>query len=458
MYYRTQCALIAATLLLLVPSVSQAATLRVTPSSATVSAGGSISETVDVSSTDQALNAISGTISFPSNLLQVVSISKDTSVLSLWVQDPSYSNSSGTITWSGIVPNPGYQGGSSPVLRVLFRARTPGSATVAFSSSAVLANDGNGTDILTSASPATITITGAHVQAPPAAASSAILPTTITSSSHPDQTQWYKLSHAVFDWTISPGATAIQTGYDQNAEGIPDTLSTTPFTHKELDSPDGIWYFHVREEVAGSWGPIATYRVQIDTVAPLPFAITFPNGTSTSMGNSLVVQFADTDALSGIDHYVLSLDGSNSVVTADVGNQPYALSVTPGSHVLVVQAFDKAGNSATTQTQFTVASAVVWTSWLTTLFSAGWLVVNIISLILIAVAVLLTVVFLTRNLYAQLVAYQQNLRNDFAALKGLLAKSKHSMSIEELKLIDGLKTLLKEWEEHIEQGMEEHPN
>ena len=80
------------TLLFILPSATRAATLSLAPTNVTVPFGTSITETIIVSSANQALNAVSGTLSFPTEFLQVISVSKVSSVLSLWVVDPIFSN------------------------------------------------------------------------------------------------------------------------------------------------------------------------------------------------------------------------------------------------------------------------------------------------------------------------------------------------------------------------------
>ena len=65
------------------------------------------------------MNAASGVISFPADKLEVVSLSKTGSVFTLWVQEPSFSNSAGTINFEGIVLNPGFIGaaGKTPTIK-----------------------------------------------------------------------------------------------------------------------------------------------------------------------------------------------------------------------------------------------------------------------------------------------------------------------------------------------------
>src|SRR5271157_4464005 len=71
---------------------ASAASLSLSPQSGTYSIGQSFTEAVYVSSPDEAMNTAQGTISFPTDKLSVLSVSKANSIMTLWVQDPSFSN------------------------------------------------------------------------------------------------------------------------------------------------------------------------------------------------------------------------------------------------------------------------------------------------------------------------------------------------------------------------------
>jgi len=145
---------------LMVPAATHAASLYLSPASESVTSGQTFMVTVGVSSADQAMNAVSGDLAFPSSQLQVLSISKSNSIIDWWVQDPSFANSAriGTINFKGIILNPGFTGSVGPIITITFRAIAPGSVPVSFLDGLVLANDGNGTDILTTMRPAAFTI------------------------------------------------------------------------------------------------------------------------------------------------------------------------------------------------------------------------------------------------------------------------------------------------------------
>ena len=92
------------------------------------------------------INAVSGTLSFPENLLRVISISKEGSIVNLWTQDPTIGR--GSVLFEGIILNPGFQGSGGLIFRATFEAKTSGTAQFNFSKGAILANDGRGTNIL----------------------------------------------------------------------------------------------------------------------------------------------------------------------------------------------------------------------------------------------------------------------------------------------------------------------
>lgn len=139
---------ILATILIGLPFSVSADTLFLSPARATSAVGQTLSVKVFVSSPSQAVNAFSSTIKFPTDKLKVDSISKAGSILTLWVEEPAFSNTDGTIKFEGVIPNPGYTGSSGTLVTINFRPLTTGTAEVKFSGGAVLANDGNGTNIL----------------------------------------------------------------------------------------------------------------------------------------------------------------------------------------------------------------------------------------------------------------------------------------------------------------------
>lgn len=133
---------------LLVPLIANAqGTLTLSPSSGSYKVGESFSVLVNLNSGGESVNASTGQISFDNTRLQVVSLGYSQSIFNLWAENPSFSNSAGTINFSGGLPSPGFTGASGGVLRITFKAKAIGQAPANFLSGSILANDGQGTNI-----------------------------------------------------------------------------------------------------------------------------------------------------------------------------------------------------------------------------------------------------------------------------------------------------------------------
>lgn len=134
--------------------------------------GGTVGQTLSVSvlvsaQNEESLNGVSTRVEFPTDKFTLLSLSKAGSVITFWAEEPSFSNSAGTASLEGIIPNPGYSGQGGRVITLVFQVKAPGTATLSFSGASVLANDGRGTNILTSAAPRTLSLS-TSAQVPPA--------------------------------------------------------------------------------------------------------------------------------------------------------------------------------------------------------------------------------------------------------------------------------------------------
>jgi len=347
-------------------SFAQAASLYFSPSSGSYAAGEQFPVGVYVSSSDQTMNAASGVISFPKDILEIVSLSKSGSIFSLWVQEPSFSNSAGTINFEGIVLNPGFTGSSGKIVTINFKAKTNGSAPLSFSSGSVLANDGKGTNILSSLGSAQFTLGGVAPSAPETIAPPAIsgVPSApqISSLTHPDPDKWYAKKDAKFTWPVPAGVTSVRLLVGKIPAATPTVIYKSAISEKEItDLTDGIWYFHAQFRNANGWGEISHFRFQIDTQPPEPFSIIVNEKTTSNSQPS--ISFGTTDSLSGIDYYKIKIGESDSfsfppganMEAAVIEKNSYTLPPQdPGKHTIYVQAFDKAGNLTSASDEFTI--------------------------------------------------------------------------------------------------------
>lgn len=328
------------------------AALYLSPSSGSFGIGKTFSVSVYVSSVEQAMNAVSGAIAYPQDKLEAVSIAKSGSIISLWVVEPSMQNNIGRVNFEGIVLNPGFIGSDGKVLTVTFKAKTAGTARLSFSVSSVLANDGLGTNILSSIGSAQFTLGGEvtpEAVAPKAEAASvsstAPQALVITSSTHPDQNSWYQNSNPDFSWTLASDITAVNFLADQKPTTNPGTISDGLLTktgYTEVD--DGVWYFHLRLKNKIGWGSVAHFRFQIDTGKPDSLEVAELERTDlTDPHVKFTIQAIDS--LSGLDRFEIKLDDlavQEWQPTADNVYETPAL--TYGQHQMEVKAMDKAGN------------------------------------------------------------------------------------------------------------------
>lgn len=342
-----------------------AATLRMSPGSADLNVGGTTTLSVVVNSEGVSVNNAEGTISFPSDLFEIVSISKAGSVFSLWIEEPAFSNSSGTISFNGGVPTPGFNGSAGRVLSFVVRAKKAGSGEFSFSSSAVRANDGLGTDILTSRTISEINVEAVipkqvevapkpKVEVKPVVTpvNSTLQAPVIISSTNPDQEAWYSSTSATFNWDIPNTATLIQTAYNKTPDSTPTITYDSSVSQKTLTGLlDRVFYFHLRYQDGGKWSPVAHYKFKIDTLAPEPFT-----PTVRAFEGKNLLKLEATDASSGIDRYSVQIDEKPIVIVSpnELINNEYTLPIlTEGQRNLTVIAYDKAGNNRNVKIVFT---------------------------------------------------------------------------------------------------------
>lgn len=107
------------------------------------------------------VNAMSATLAFPPDLLEVVSISKERSFLDLWTEETAIREDVGEVHWSGGTFRKGGITGTSTALTLRVRARRPGNAQVYFKEAQILASDGYGTAVETVDTPFTYEIADA---------------------------------------------------------------------------------------------------------------------------------------------------------------------------------------------------------------------------------------------------------------------------------------------------------
>lgn len=329
---------------------ADAAVLHMRPSQTNVAVGNITNVQVTVDTLGKVINNAESAIQFPTDLLEVVSIDQTSSIFSLWVENPSFSNTAGQITFNGGVPNPGFQGGNGKVISVIFRAKKAGTASVIFLNSAIRENDGLGTDILSGKTGSEITIRSPKVK--PIEDSSFVM----TSPSHPNQNKWYSKDDIKMTWTLPKRATAVKTLLGAYKDSKPTVYYDTPITKKDMeDMEDGTWYFHANYLADNVWSKTQHYKLQIDTTDPTDVSVR----SEKDDAGKVTLYMNAGDSLSGIDHFTVTANGDKPIIVKSNVNGEASVEVPfvrAGEHVLNISAYDKAGNKAETEITITVDS------------------------------------------------------------------------------------------------------
>lgn len=328
-----------------------AASLQISPTNSSISVGNIVSIKFTVNTEGKFINNVDGKVQFPSDLLDVISVSKGSSIFSMWVEEPKFSNALGQITFNGGVPNPGYAGYSGEIVNVIFKAKKQGIANIYYSDSSVRENDGLGTDILSSKQSGTIQIEQSS-EIPDVKTSSAIPDKPIISSvTHPDQNKWYQGTNASFSWNIPDGISSIQTLFNKSQNSVPTVAYDNTVSQRTVNNlTDGIMYFHIRYINSNGNGQVAHYKIQVDNTPPDDFIIAVK-----SDGVRDTIELNANDKTSGIDSYSIKIDSESAfrVKSDSLVDNIYTLPVrNSGEHSIVVTAYDKAGNYSSSKATY----------------------------------------------------------------------------------------------------------
>ncbi|MFN3692825.1 MAG: Ig-like domain-containing protein [Candidatus Paceibacteria bacterium] len=345
-------------------SISFAATLNISPATGVYGSGSTFTVRVSVDTKGAAINAADGTITFDNKALQVVSVSRSSSIFNLWTTEPAFSNSAGTISFSGGTPT-GYTGGSGTVMTITFRTLGSGSARVNFGSGSVLAADGRGTNVLSSMGSGAYTISAASETPEPEAIVEFVPPANtpaapkITSDTHGDPAGWSKETTAVLRWTLPSDVVAVRTALDESPTAIPTKVYDSPIKEITLtDLEEGVSYFHIQFKNDEGWGKVTHYRLAVDTTAPQNVVLSLkPDSNLANPTQIIVASTTDTNG-SPIKSFMVQLNGAAPVEykNEDGKNEIKLENLTPGRQTLVVEVVDAAGNSTVSTFTFEIES------------------------------------------------------------------------------------------------------
>lgn len=330
--------LISICVILAFPFYIKAATLFLIPQSEDVFKGDSFIVDLMVDTEGEEINAVEVRLKFPDNFLELPDFSKGNSVFSLWPEEPLVKN--GEVSFSAGVPG-GFIG-NGLIGRINFFSKEIGNAKINFEgSSQVLLNDGSGT-------PAKLNFLEGNYEI---LEKPKDLPF-ISSSTHPDQNQWYKGTTLYLHWDLTKDAEySYLLSLDPLAtpDEIPDQPEGELIWMGDMEYPnleDGIYYFTLKQKLSGKdWSPKISFRAMIDKTKPEEFK---PEIAEIEGKQYLV--FSTTDKISGVDHYEIerhyqriALFRTVPTTKWETVKSPYLLGDQKLSKIFV-KAVDKAGN------------------------------------------------------------------------------------------------------------------
>ncbi|NBD74200.1 hypothetical protein GVX82_04135 [Patescibacteria group bacterium] len=358
-------------LALALPHLAAAASLQFSPSSGSYPQGQTFQVDIAINPEGDAVNSAEGVIEFDSSVLSVSNVSTDGSAFNLWVEDPTYSNSAGTISFSGGGTTP--LSGASSIATISFRGTAVGAASVSVREVAILA--GAGQDVTGDAGSASYTITAAapepEPEPEPEPTTSAIgsggggippqPPRSIDSASHEEEDTWYANNNAEFTWDVLPGILGTRTGIGTSSTSSDVALedNSPPLGNVVYeDLADGVWSFFLAFQNRNGWSDATQRVVRIDTAPPEPFEISAEGGDL----EFTVTISSTTDVTSGIENFAILVDGLEvDQVTPNGLDEDGSVTVTnmtPGDKTITVVATDLAGNTTEAETDVTVTGTL----------------------------------------------------------------------------------------------------
>ncbi|NTW22425.1 hypothetical protein HGA34_02645 [Candidatus Falkowbacteria bacterium] len=360
------------------PALAAGGSLYIAPANGTYVVGDKITVTVKAYTGGNTINAAEGVLNFDRNFLEVSGISKSGSIFSMWPAEPSYSNGAGSVSFGGGLTPPGFSGQSGKIISVTFKAKAVGSTQVRFSSGAILANDGKGSNVLETMGSATFNISAKDGVVPDSATKetagtgkplvvqdqkTAVITDeynkpNITSATHPDQNTWYAKNNVEFAWEMPAGVTGVSYDFNKELNFDPKSESSGLVSSKAYDNVEnGIWYLHLKLYDGKKWGTVDHYRVMLDNVRPKPFTIRVEQ---TDAGNWPKLYFKTKDDISGVQSYeiyVNSLEENKYSLTEDESQENLNIELSQlgyGDHTALIKVIDKAGNETVETVEFTI--------------------------------------------------------------------------------------------------------
>lgn len=297
-----------------------------------------VSVDLRLDSEGEIVNAVEAGLIYDPASLEVVSISRGNSFITLWTERPAIV-APGRMTLSGGRPD-GSLVVDGNVVTVSFRTLRLGSTTVAVQPalSGVYLHDSQATAAsLTARSLELRVIDAPTILAQP------------RSPSHPIEGVWSRNRDVVLEWTPFQGA-VVSYRISRDPVAVPDEVVEDNNGRAGFPSlADGVWYLTFIEKFGNqAWSTVFRREFRIDGTPPLPFELAVVKD-----GTQAFVAFSADDRESGIVRYEARVDRSRwwmpwlTTTHRATVTGPFALEDIAHVARVSVTAYDGAGNTQT---------------------------------------------------------------------------------------------------------------
>ncbi len=347
--------------------ITEAATLYLLPESQNLNIGQEFFIDVKVNSEGNFINAVQTNITLPANI-EITEITKQNSIFNFWIEDPNISENKNQLNFVGGTAK-GVSGESLQILRLNCKAIGTGAGTIEMSEAVVTANDGKGTNILSTLENIDISV-GLNIQTTNNTAISEAIETpqviervaTATKDLpvkpdlrvplYPEQDVWYDhQGETTVLWEVPADVTKVAVSVDSNPNSEPGASEDKLYNGKKIGIlEEGIHYIHVQFKNNKGWGEVAHYKISIDITSPLAFEAEIDS--SSSSNPTPEVRFGGEDGLSGYSHALIFIDKE---IPLKIEKTSLFLPIQKsGEHLLIIRVYDKAGNSVEDDLRFEI--------------------------------------------------------------------------------------------------------
>lgn len=365
-----------------------AATLQLLPSARTLAVGEEFKVDLLLDTANISINTTEATVSFPNDIVEIVSASREGSIFSFWLEEPTISSEKDSLKFIGGTPR-GVAGDALQILRLTFKAKSVGVADLALSNAVVTAADGKGSNVLSKIVGTNVTVSSAvaapepllapvvktitppevkleapppterpqPVVRPPAPAGELPPPPPLRVPLYPDESRWYnQIGEAIVLWDLAPDISQVAAKLARSPDTSRGETEAKLFTGKSFGViGEGIWFVTVHARNNIGWSEAARRRIALDRTPPLPFNIEIDVAVSDDPART--IKFETQDSLSGVARAQIAVDDHDPIILPIATTTDLMVTLPPqppGAHTVLARVFDAAGNSVEADLPFEV--------------------------------------------------------------------------------------------------------